>query len=144
MEKDEEKPCNTSDYHGSSIVKELGNCAMNIDSVEKIDKLKKELAEAVKESTEYKEYKELYAYINRYPDIKRQVDTFRRENFYYQASDDVEDPLAVTKRLNEEYSDMRHQTAVNRFLIAEICLCRLVQDICLSVVDAVDFDVDFL
>jgi len=39
---------------------------------------------------------------------------------------------------------MRNQNMVNRYLLAEVCLCRMVQDICRTVVDAIDFDLDFL
>lgn len=110
----------------------------------RIEELKNELAVAVRESDEYKEYKELADYISRYPDLKRQVDELRRENFYYQVSDDIEDPIGATAQLDERFADIRRQPMVNRYLSAEMCLCRMVQDICMSVVGSIDFDVDFL
>jgi hypothetical protein len=39
---------------------------------------------------------------------------------------------------------MRNQGLAKSYFSAELCLCRLVQDVCVSLVDAVDFDVDFL
>lgn len=110
----------------------------------RIEELKNELAVAVRASDEYKEYKFLADYINRYPDLKRQVDELRRENFYYQVSDDIEDPIGATAQLDERFADIRRQPMVNRYLSAEMCLCRMVQDICMSVVGAIDFEVDFL
>ena len=41
-------------------------------------------------------------------------------------------------------SCMRNQGLAKSYFSAELCLCRLVQDVCVSLVDAVDFDVDFL
>lgn len=110
----------------------------------RIEELKAELAVAIQESDEYKEYRELAEYIGRYPDLKRQLDEFRRENFYYQTSDDIEDPIGATAQLDERFADIRRLPMVNRYLSAEMCLCRMIQDICMSVVGAVDFDVDFL
>lgn len=110
----------------------------------RIEQLKRELTVALRESDEYKEYRELADYISRYPDLKRQVDELRRENFYYQTSDDIQDPISATEQLNERFADIRRQPMVNRYLSAEMCLCRMVQDICLAVVGAVDFDMDFL
>ncbi|MFR7775561.1 MAG: hypothetical protein ACLU3H_11515 [Lachnospira pectinoschiza] len=39
---------------------------------------------------------------------------------------------------------MRRQDMVNRYLLSEVCLCRMVQDICRTVVETIEFDVDFL
>lgn len=110
----------------------------------RMEQLKAEIAATLQESDEYKEYRKLADYISRYPDLKRQVDELRRENFYYQASDDIEDPIGAAQQLDERFADVRRQPAVNRYLSAEMCLCRMVQEICMSVVDAIDFNMDFL
>lgn len=110
----------------------------------RIEQLKAEIAAVIQESNEYKEYRELAEYISRYPDLKRQVDELRRENFYYQTSDDIEDPIGATAQLDERFADIRRQPMVNRYLSAEMCLCRMVQEICMAVVGAIDFDMDFL
>ena len=47
-------------------------------------------------------------------------------------------------QLEAQYADMRNQGLAKSYFSAELCLCRLVQDVCVSLVDAVDFDVDFL
>lgn len=112
--------------------------------MERIDELKEEIKEAILTSDEYKEYKKLDNYIKTKPDLKRAVDEFRRENFRLQYSDDVEDVLSATEDLNRRFEDVRQQTMVNRYLTAEMCLCRMVQDVCLSIVEAIDFDMDFL
>lgn len=112
--------------------------------MQRIDELKLELRKAILESEEYKEYKRLEAIIMRNPELKRNIDEFRRQNFELQNSPDVQDIFSTTNELNERYAFMRNQDSVNRYLTAEICLCRLVQDICRSVVDVVDMNLDFL
>lgn len=110
----------------------------------RIDELKDELKSAILESNEYQEYRRLENYIKRNPDLKRAVDELRRRNFELQYSDDVEDVITQTEALNQEFADVRAQAAVNQYLAAEMCLCRLVQEICMSIVETIDFDMDFL
>ena len=111
----------------------------------KIDMLKEELQQAIRESDEYKEYKRLEEQIKHNPDIKRTVDELRRNNFELQYnSEDSSEYLRLSEELNKKYEYVRYQECASRFLNAETCLCRLVRDICFSVADAIDFDMDFL
>lgn len=112
--------------------------------MDRIESLKRELADAVKESKEYKGYKELRMELCKQPNLKRAVDEFRKENFIYQNSVDIEDPLGAALALDERFVDIRNQDIVNRFLMAEMGLCRLVSGICTAVVDELDFDLEFL
>ena len=97
--------------------------------MQKINQLKAEIADTIKESTEYKEYKRLEAIVNMDPNLKRSIDEFRRRNYEIQNSGQVEDIFAAQEELNNQYKDMRNQYMVNRYLLAEVCLCRMVQDI---------------
>ena len=110
----------------------------------RVDELTQALTQAIIESDEYREYKELEADIMRQPDLKRAVDDFRRENFRLQYSDDVEDVITSTDELNNRYIDVRQQPAAERFLAAVMALCRMVQEVCMTVVGAIDFNMDFL
>ncbi|MBQ4283263.1 MAG: YlbF family regulator [Lachnospira sp.] len=110
----------------------------------KIENLKLELTKAIRESQEYKEYREFSEVLSRQPDLKRAVDEFRKENFLYQNSHDIEDPLGASLALDARFADVRSQEVVNRYLMAEMGVCRLVRDVCMSVVEAVDFDMEFL
>ena len=112
--------------------------------MQKINQLKAEIADTIKESTEYKEYKRLEAIVNMDPNLKRSIDEFRRQNFDIQNSGKVDDIFAAQEDLNNRYADMRRQDMVNRYLLSEVCLCRMVQDICRTVVETIEFDVDFL
>ena len=112
--------------------------------MQKIDQLKSDIAHTIKESAEYKEYKRLEAVVNMDPNLKRSIDEFRRRNYEIQNCGQVEDIFAAQEELSNKYKDMRNQNMVNRYLLAEVCLCRMVQDICRTVVDAIDFVLDFL
>ena len=110
----------------------------------KLDELKSNIKKVIQESDEYKEYNELNALLVSQPDLKRKVDDFRRENFWCQYSDEVEDSIGAAEELQRRYSDLYEYAVVSRYLAAEMCLCRMVQEICMSVVESVDFDTDFL
>lgn len=110
----------------------------------KVDKLTEELKAAILDSEEYKEYQYLTAMIDKYPDIKRAVDDYRRENFFFQYSDDAGDVMSATEDLARRFADVRKQPYVERYLRAEMCICRMIQGICMDVVGCVDFDMEFL
>ena len=112
--------------------------------MDRIESLKLEMMKAIRESQEYKEYRELSKELEKQPDVKRAVDEFRRENFLYQIASDIEDPLGRALELDERFKVTRGQEMVDRYLMAEIGVCRLVRELCLSVVDAIDFDMKFL
>lgn len=112
--------------------------------MQKIDDLTLQIGEAIRNSDEYIEYKRLEKIIDMDPNLRRLVDDFRKENFELQNNEEIEDMLEASAELNRRYADMRARRMVNRYLTSEICLCRLVEDVCRAVVDAVDFDTDFL
>ena len=104
----------------------------------RIDELKAELIQAVLDSEEYREYKRLEA------EVSKNADEFRRRNFEIQYNDEIQEIDENISQLEAQYADMRNQGLAKSYFSAELCLCRLVQDVCVSLVDAVDFDVDFL
>lgn len=110
----------------------------------RIDELTDELKKAITDSEEYKEFIRLTALIERYPDIKRAVDDYRRENFYVQYSDDVGDVMAATEELSRKFDNVKKQQYVERYLRAELCVCRMVQEVCMDIVSAIDINMDFL
>lgn len=110
----------------------------------KIDELKMELSKAILESDEYKEYIELRDMVEKDPGIKRQLDEYRRENFRCQYSDDVEDAIGLSLDIDNRYNELLRQPGIYRYLSAEMTVCRMIQDVCMSVVESVDFDVEFL
>ena len=110
----------------------------------RVEELTKELTEAITDSCEYKRFKEFESEVMKRPDLKRALDDFRRENFRMQYSEDTGDVLSATQELEGHFADIRQQPEVEGYLAAEMELCRMVQEICMSVVEAVDFNMDFL
>ena len=106
----------------------------------RVEELTKELTEAITDSCEYKRFKEFESEVMKRPDLKRALDDLRRENFRMQYSE----VLSATQELEGQFADIRKQPEVEGYLAAEMELCRMVQEICMSIVEAVDFNMDFL
>ena len=100
----------------------------------RVEELTKELTEAITDSCEYKRFKEFESEVMKRPDLKRALEY----------SEDTGDVLSATQELEGQFADIRKQPEVEGYLAAEMELCRMVQEICMSIVEAVDFNMDFL
>lgn len=98
-----------------------------------------QLVKAVKESEIYNRYQDELSKIQEQPDLYRQVNDFRRENFELQNSDgyDMYDRVDAFER---KYEGLRENAQVNRFLASELALCRMVQEVYNDFTDSLDLD----
>jgi len=109
-----------------------------------IDRLKNELAEAVKNSEEYLNFIECKRLLAENPETQRVVDEMRRKNFELHNSEEFDNSFDTIDDINRKYEYMGTQDIANDFLKAELCLCRMVQDICNTIIEDIDFNLDFL
>ena len=109
-----------------------------------IDRLKSELAEAVKNSQEYKNYSICKGLLAGKPDLERTVNEIRRQNFEFQNSEDFDDSFDAINDISRRFECVSAEDVANDFLKAELCLCRMVQDICKTIIEDIDFNLDFL
>lgn len=78
-------------------------------------------------SAEYFRQKEMLE--RDYPDLKRQIDEFRRKNFQLQNETDSDRLFDEIDRFEREYESFRRNPMVNDFLAAELAFCRQFQEI---------------
>lgn len=76
--------------------------------------------------------------MKQFPELKAQLDEYRRRNYELQSSDDAE--LEKIEQLEREYSALRENQLVEDFLAAELAFCRLMQEVNLQVTDSLDFE----
>lgn len=96
------------------------------------------LAAAILDSTEYKEYDTQRKRVNEHPELKAQIDEFRRRNFELQTSAD--NAFEKLEEFEKGYSDFRENPMVSDFLAAELAFCRMMQDINLRLTEALHFE----
>lgn len=109
-----------------------------------VEQLTYKLSKAVMESGEYTKYVKTYRALAQYPALMRETNELRKNNFTLQNSDNFEGMFDRVEAFRRKYDELRKHEVVNDFLQAELCLSRMIQMILNSIVNSVDFDVDFL
>ena len=142
MEENEEKSCYSSNYYGITVLRKYID--MEADYMDKVEKITDDLRQAIVDSTEYKEYISVLRELEKQPNLKRAVDEFRRENFICQNSLDIQDVIAASEELSARYGELIKQPLVARYLMKEMCVNRMIQRVCMTIVESVDMDTDFL
>lgn len=104
----------------------------------KIDSAVEAFIAAIIDTDEYKEYDEQRKKVNQNPELKTQIDEFRRRNFMLQTSEDT--AFEKIDQFEREYEDFRENTLVSDFLAAELAFCRMIQDINIRITEAVHFE----
>ncbi len=108
-----------------------------------IDVCVEELKKAILASPEYAEYRRLTAEIDKRPEVRRAIDSLRRENFAMQNSEGDIDPNTLEDYRNR-FIEIRQQDYVDQYLLAEVTLCRMIRDINRRLVEGLEFDTSFL
>ncbi len=94
--------------------------------------------EKLLKSKEYQKYVEQRERVKQYPDLKKQIDEFRRRNFEMQNSEDL--VFEKIEFFEKEYEDFRDNPLVADFLEAELAFCRMMQRHYGEVMRAIDFE----
>lgn len=103
-----------------------------------IDNAVDRLIEAIAESDIYCEYLTQLERVKEQPELKNQIDDFRKRNYELQTGGDAD--FDKIKQFEKENEDFRENPYVSDFLAAELAFCRMMQDISIRVVDAMRFE----
>ena len=99
----------------------------------------KQLIREIRKSNEYNQFRRLEAKISQEPELKEQVDAYRRKRFELQnAAEDTGELLQMEK----DYEELLAKSVVHEFLVSEQKLMMMMQNILLSITDAVDLDLE--
>lgn len=94
--------------------------------------------QAILDSEVYKAYLVELNKVKQFPELKQQIDEFRRRNYEFQSRPDIDfDKLDCFEK---EYETFREEAMVADFLAAELDLCRAIQSITLQVTEALNFE----
>lgn len=99
-----------------------------------------EFTEKLKQTQVFREYIRQRDRLRQQPELKKQVDEFRRKNYELQTRlypDNIFDEMDRFQRENEQFRDI---PMVHDFLAAELALCRMIQEVNYSVIKAVSED----
>ncbi|MBP5553615.1 MAG: YlbF family regulator [Lachnospiraceae bacterium] len=94
---------------------------------------------ALKGSEVYQEYRRALDELKKDPDLKRRVDDFRKRNYNFQQSEDIE--LGEYDSFRTEMLDFRAKNPVaDQFFDAELALCKMMQDTTYRITESLDFE----
>ncbi len=111
--------------------------------MDQIDKAVEGLVEAIHSSKEYKRYQDICAKVREYPDLEQQIHEFRKKNFEVQNTSEGWDLYERVDQLELEGMEIRKKPFVGEYLAAELAFCRLFQRINWTLVQNLDFDLNF-
>ena len=104
-----------------------------------IDEAIENFIASLKDTDIYREYVSALEELNKAPDLKRRVDDFRRRNYNFQQSDEID--LNEYDQFRSEFVGFRaSDQRVDAFLDAELALCRMIQDVSYRITEALDFE----
>ncbi len=106
--------------------------------MEKLENAVVDLIGAIKDTEEYRKYVEQKEGLKQFPELKTQIDEYRRRNFAMQ----MENSPAFEKieQFEREYEGFREDRRVSDFLAAELAFCRMMQKMELRIIDSLDFE----
>lgn len=110
----------------------------------RVDEVAAQLSTAILESEEYQNYLKARDEIAKNPQLFFAVNELRKHNFELQNSNDSLDMYDEVAKMYDKYAYVRTSVVANRFLRAEVSLCRMIQDIQRTLMDGIDFDMTFL
>lgn len=100
------------------------------------------LIDTIRDTEVYAEYERQKEKVNRIPDLKSQIDTYRIRNFEIQNLSNDDDVFRKIEDFEREYESFRENPIVSDFLEAELALCRMMQEINIRLTAALDFDLN--
>ncbi|MCQ2526638.1 MAG: YlbF family regulator [Lachnospiraceae bacterium] len=103
-----------------------------------VDEAVNNLIKEIKNSEVYLEYRKQLELLKQDPELKRQVDEFRKRNYEMQMSEDMD--FGMLTRFQSEFKTFRENPLVDNFLAAELDFCRMMQKINFNITEAIDFE----
>ncbi|MCQ2493052.1 MAG: YlbF family regulator [Lachnospiraceae bacterium] len=103
-----------------------------------VDESVNNLIEVIKKSEVYLEYRRQLELLKQDPELKRQVDEFRKRNYEMQMNEDMD--FGMLTRFQNEFKAFRENPLVDNFLAAELDFCKMMQKINFSITEAIDFE----
>lgn len=97
-----------------------------------------QMIDAILNSEEYQTYREELLKVKQTPELKAQLDEYRKRNFLLQNSDDY--AFDKLEEFEREFQEFRENPQVEAFLAAELSFCRMMQNVEERITGALHFE----
>lgn len=95
---------------------------------------------AIKDTGEYMEYAQQRERISSFPELKEQIDEYRRNNFQMQTDAEPEEIFDKMEEFHKQYEAFMEEPLVSDFLAAELSFCRMMQSAYGMITELLEFD----
>lgn len=99
----------------------------------------KQLNEKIKQSAEYKKYVDTKRVLCDNIELCNRLKEFRNRNYELQNQNSM-NPYDEVSTLVREYDELLHNSIVHEFLRAEQRICKLMQEVYISITEGLEFD----
>ena len=110
----------------------------------RVDDLAVELATAIQESDEYKQYLRCRSELMQDEELFRKVNEYRRNNFYLQNQSNNPRLVEDVEAFHAQNAELTANILVNKYLLAEMALCRMIKQVERTLIENVELDLEFL
>lgn len=100
----------------------------------------KEFIDKIKDNEIFLTYKKTRKELEANPELLAQVDDYRRKRFEMQSITRGEELYDRVDAFEREFASWKEQPLVDNYLEAELALCRLMQQISLTMIKELEFD----
>ena len=108
--------------------------------MDQIEQCTKNLGDAILNSREYQDFLKIRGKVAQDPELRRKINAFRKHNFEVQNSAEVLDMYDEIDKMYKEYEEFRKNILVDEFLKRELRVCRIIQQVNIELISAVDLD----
>ncbi len=99
-----------------------------------------ELKQSLLESEAFVRYQKVRAEVHKKPKKEYRLHEFRRKNYFLQNSREQLDLFTEEDRLEQEYADVYKDPLLGEYLVAEVAVCRIIQQVNKELIGCLDFE----
>lgn len=100
------------------------------------------LIHAIRDSKEYREFGAAKRNLADKPELKSQINEFRKENFNLQNAESSENMFHIVEEFRKKNDEFLKNPLVSEYLRCELAMCRMLQKISLSILESVDLELE--
>lgn len=118
-----------------------GGMIRAVETDERVEESTEKLLQIIKTSRTYREYAAARKELSAFPDRKEKADRFRRDNYIVRnnEADDLTEARADLYRRREQ---LRMDPLIDRYLNAELLMCRMLKRSAVRILNAADLDLE--
>lgn len=102
----------------------------------------KALIRVIQDSEEYRAYNCVRAKLSGMPELRKQINEYRKENFRLQNFSDENLLFERMEEFRREYEEFRRNPLVEEYLSCELAVCRMLQKVANKITESVNLDLD--